>query len=112
MRDGRVYTKDVMSVPRSRETPRAETSTLFGHLKSAVLAVLSIVSFAASGAASSVSPCYATTIGLSGTFGTIVRRSHQQRIRLQVLKTQSTKKLACRVYPDDGRAHRTPGVLA
>jgi len=49
--------------------------------------------------------CSVTTVGLSARFGAIVRRSHQQRIRLQALRTQSARKLARRAYPDDERGH-------
>lgn len=56
-----------------------------------VLGMLSIVPFTALTAAPAFPPCSTATIGLFAYFGAIVRRSDQERIWLQVSKTQELR---------------------
>jgi hypothetical protein len=76
-----------------------------------VVVMLSIVPSTAFKGSSAVPPCSIMTIGLSPSFGATARRCYQERIWLQVLKTQSIRKPACRVYPDKGGGTKRQAIL-
>ena len=54
-----------------------------------VLIMLYIVSITLLFAASAVPPCLIATIGVSSKFGALRKRSHEERIWLQILKTHT-----------------------
>jgi len=83
--------------------PFLPTKPVCSKKNTTVLVMLSIVLSLASKAASAIPPCSITTIGLSRSFGAIIRKFNYKRIWIQALKTQSFRKPACRVYPDKVR---------